>query len=81
MARQSGKTDSDGKLQRLGEAIRSARSAQGYSQEAFADAVGIDRSHIGKIERGERNVSFLNVARIAVALNITVAALAQSAKL
>lgn len=39
------------------------------SQEALADAAGIDRSHMGKIERGERNVTLLNVLRIAAALN------------
>ncbi len=38
------------------------------SQEAMADAAGIDRSHMGKIERGERNVTLLNVMRIAAAL-------------
>lgn len=39
------------------------------SQEAFADASGIDRSHMGKIERGERNVTILNIVRIAAALH------------
>lgn len=38
------------------------------SQEALADLAEIDRSHMGKIERGERNVSLLNVIRIARAL-------------
>lgn len=38
------------------------------SQEALADAAGIDRSHMGKIERGERNVTLLNLVRIAAAL-------------
>ena len=38
------------------------------SQETLADAAGIDRSHMGKIERGERNVTLLNVARIAKAM-------------
>lgn len=38
------------------------------SQEALADYAGIDRSHMGKIERGERNVTFLNIARIAKAM-------------
>lgn len=49
------------------------------SQEALADAAGIDRSHMGKIERGERNVSILNVARVSDALGITIASLAASA--
>lgn len=39
------------------------------SQEALADAAGIDRSHMGKIERGQMNVTLLNIARIARALN------------
>ncbi|GGI53965.1 hypothetical protein GCM10011430_11390 [Oxalicibacterium solurbis] len=39
------------------------------SQEALADYAGIDRSHMGRIERGERNVSLLNILRIANAMN------------
>jgi transcriptional regulator with XRE-family HTH domain len=39
------------------------------SQETLADAAGVDCSHMGKIERGERNVTLLNVLRIAAALN------------
>ena len=54
----------------LGMAIRSQRNAAGLSQEALADAAGIDRSHMGKIERGERNVTLLNVLKISKALNI-----------
>ncbi|WP_207790382.1 helix-turn-helix domain-containing protein [Sandaracinobacter neustonicus] len=56
-------------LTALGAAIRSARQAKELSQEALADAAGIDRSHMGKIERGERNVTILNIARIAKALS------------
>lgn len=68
MARVSGKVDTDGSLKRLGEAVRAARKARALSQEALADEAGIDRSHIGKIERGERNVTLLNITRIAMAL-------------
>lgn len=81
VARQSIKTDSDGRLRQLGTAIRAARHERGLSQEALADAAGIDRSHMGKIERGERNVSLLNVARVATALNLSVASLMASARL
>ena len=81
MPRQSIKTDTDGRLLKLGAAIRAARLEQGISQEALADAAGIDRSHMGKIERGERNVSVLNIARVATALNLSVAALMTSAEL
>lgn len=38
------------------------------SQETLADYAEIDRSHMGKIERGERNVTFLNLVRIAHAI-------------
>jgi transcriptional regulator with XRE-family HTH domain len=55
-------------LARLGSAIRARRSDLKLSQEALADLAEIDRSHMGKIERGERNVTFLNVVRIAKAI-------------
>lgn len=69
MARVSGEQDSQGQLKALGKAVRARRKALGLSQEALADAAGIDRSHMGKIERGERNVTLLNIARIAAALH------------
>jgi transcriptional regulator with XRE-family HTH domain len=69
--RVSGKTDNDKCLESLGATIRAERKAMGLSQEAFADAAEIDRSHMGKIERGERNVTLLNLIRIAKALNQT----------
>jgi transcriptional regulator with XRE-family HTH domain len=69
VARVSGTTDIDGHLKQLGDAVRGARKAAGLSQEALADAAGIDRSHMGKLERGERNVTLLNIARVAAALD------------
>lgn len=69
MARVSGQTDHEQLLKAFGRAIRVKRKAMGLSQEALADAAGIDRSHMGKIERGERNVTMLNIARIATALH------------
>ena len=81
VVRQSISTDSEGRLRKLGTAIRAARLERGLSQEALADAAGIDRSHMGKIERGERNVSVLNVARVAAALNLSLASLMASAGL
>ncbi|WP_265563871.1 helix-turn-helix domain-containing protein [Sphingomicrobium arenosum] len=68
-------------LERLGTAVRSARKEAGFSQEALADAAGLDRSHMGKIERGERNVSVLNVVRIADALECTPSELFKAAEL
>lgn len=49
--------------------MRAARKERGLSQEALADAAGIDRSHMGKIERGERNITLLNLLKIAAALD------------
>ena len=69
MARVSGLTDTDGALERLGAVMRARRQAMGLSQEALADLAGVDRSHMGKIERGERNVTFLNILRIAEAIH------------
>ena len=54
----------------LGLAIRQLRRASGVSQEAFAVTCGLHRTYIGGIERGERNVSFANLLRIAEALDV-----------
>ncbi|GGE74711.1 helix-turn-helix domain-containing protein [Sphingomonas prati] len=70
MARISGKLDPNGRLVRLGEAIRDERQRIGISQEALADEAGLDRSHLGRIERGERNVTLLNLVRIADGLGL-----------
>lgn len=64
-------------LQRFGGAIRSLRQEQGLSQEAFADLCNLDRTYIGGVERGERNVSFVNIHKIANALSIPVSTLFQ----
>lgn len=69
MVRMSVKQDADQRLVRLGNGIRALREELGLSQEALADAAGIDRSHMSRIERGKRNVSFLNICRIAEALD------------
>ncbi|MCI1142560.1 helix-turn-helix domain-containing protein [Sphingomonas sp. WKB10] len=53
---------------RIGETIRNERRRSGLSQEALADEAGLDRSHLGRIERGERNLTLLNLFRIADAL-------------
>lgn len=69
MARISARLDKDQHLVQLGSAVRARRMALGLSQEALADLAEIDRSHMGKIERGERNVTILNILRIARAIH------------
>lgn len=54
----------------FGHAVRQARKAQGFSQEAFADHCGIDRSYMGCVERGERNLALVNIEKIIKALGM-----------
>jgi len=54
----------------FGTRVRELRAERGWSQENFASEVGLDRSYIGGVERGERNVSLENICLIAKALNV-----------
>lgn len=56
---------------RFGKAVRAHRKKLDLSQEEFADMCGLDRTYIGGIERGERNISLVNIERIARTLRIT----------
>jgi transcriptional regulator with XRE-family HTH domain len=60
---------------RFGRAVRQKRHKLGVSQEAFADLCGLDRSYIGGIERGERNVALVNIEKIARTLRLSLAEL------
>lgn len=55
---------------RFGKAVRRRREMLGVSQEEFADLCGLDRTYVGGIERGERNVSLVNIEKIAKGLGI-----------
>jgi transcriptional regulator with XRE-family HTH domain len=59
-------------LAAVGEAVRRHRAERQMSQEDLALACGLDRTYIGGIERGERNVGVLNLARIARAIGISI---------
>jgi len=50
--------------------LRALRHQLGLSQEELADRCGLHRTYIGSIERGERNVSIDNIARIAKSLGV-----------
>lgn len=55
----------------LGHVIRRRRRVLGYSQETFADEVGLHRTYVGSVERGERNLSLTNLIRIANSLQMS----------
>ena len=61
--------------ERFGQRVRELRKERGYSQESFAAACDLDRTYIGGIERGERNVALRNIEAIATALGITLSEL------
>lgn len=62
-------------LIRFGDRVRNLRKAKGFSQEAFADECGLDRTYVGGIERGERNLALKNIEVIATALDISISEL------
>ena len=66
---------------KLGEVIRRKRVELGFSQEALADECGVHRTYMGSIERGERNISLLNILRVAKVLGMKTSDLLSLAKL
>jgi transcriptional regulator with XRE-family HTH domain len=62
-------------LERFGMRLRALRKERGYTQEGFAAACGLDRTYVGGIERGERNVALRNLEAIAQTLGLTLAEL------
>lgn len=62
-------------LHKLGFRIREKRKSLGWTQEELADYAGIDRSYIGGIERGERNITLQILCQICSALQCDIASL------
>jgi transcriptional regulator with XRE-family HTH domain len=61
----------EGKLQRhLGHHLREYRSQRGLSHEVFADLLGVHRTYLGGVERGERNLTLKAVERMADQLEL-----------
>ncbi len=58
--------------QRFGDAVRDRREALGLTQEEFAERAGIHRTYLSDVERGTRNLSLLNIERIADALSMRI---------
>ena len=61
----------EGELQKtVGRNLRAYRQARGLNQEAFADLVGVHRTYMGGLERGERNLTLRSVERIAEQIGV-----------
>lgn len=55
----------------LGKRLHELRAAKKWSQEEFAHVSGLHRTYIGQIERGEKNISFANLSKVAGVLGVT----------
>lgn len=55
----------------FGNRVRTERAKQGLSQEELAEKAGLHRTYIGMVERGEKNITLGNVAKLAKALRLT----------
>lgn len=58
-------------LKKLGERIKQLRKEANISQEKLAEIAGLDRTYINSVENGKRNISIINIEKIANAFGIT----------
>lgn len=74
--RPAGVTTFDAELaQAFGAAVRTLRAERGIAQESLANLAGIERSHVGKVERGEHMPTLAIIYKIAGALGCSAAVL------
>lgn len=71
----------DPALVALGEAIRRVRQSKNISQEKLALLAEVDRSYVGRVERGDNNAAILTLSKLAKALDISLTELMQEADL
>ena len=55
----------------IGQRIKSLRKERSISQEELADIAGLDRTYINSVENGKRNISIVNIEKIAIAFGIS----------
>jgi len=67
-------------LETFGARLRTVRGRAGISQEALAERAELDRTYISLLERGKRNPSLVCIARLAIALGVSVAELCDFAE-
>ena len=61
--------------QQFGERLKHLRGEKGLSQEKFALSIGMDRTYYASVENGKRNVSLINIKKIADGLGVTLSEL------
>jgi transcriptional regulator with XRE-family HTH domain len=59
----------------FGQNLKRIRQDRGYSQEVLAERAGLHRTCVGSVERGERNISLINIAALAHALDVPISEL------
>lgn len=57
--------------EKIGQRIKELREAQGMSQKDLSYAADLDRSYIASVENGQRNISIVNIEKVAIALGVT----------
>lgn len=60
---------------KIGNRIRELRTQTGLSQEKFAQKIGMDRTYFASVELGKRNISIVNIEKIANGLNVSLSEL------
>jgi transcriptional regulator with XRE-family HTH domain len=65
-------------LKKFGARVREFRKQKNLSQEELAEKAGLHRTYIGMIERAEKNISLINIEKIAIALEIEISDLLKS---
>lgn len=56
---------------RFGEQMRKVRTRVGVSQEKLAELAGLHRTYVSSVERGKRNISLVNIQKLAEALDVS----------
>ena len=59
-------------LKQLGRNIKAERVRKGYTQESFAEKIGVSREYISRIERGQENMSILKILSFSTALDTNI---------
>jgi transcriptional regulator with XRE-family HTH domain len=68
-------------LVKFGDRVRKIRLQKGLSQEALAEKASLHRTYIGMIERAEKNITLLNIEKMAIALDVNITSLVSNRKL